>query len=87
MGGIWFVDLNQCVGRWEGSVLLVQSPSYFTPFALTSTYLQELSHPVQPERFHTLYGVLFASTDEAGRGGDLYRNNHATFYLGRADDP
>jgi mediator of RNA polymerase II transcription subunit 17 len=21
IGGIWFVDLNRCVGRWEGSVL------------------------------------------------------------------
>lgn len=21
LGGVWFVDLNRCVGRWEGSVL------------------------------------------------------------------
>ncbi|KAJ6536623.1 subunit 17 of mediator complex-domain-containing protein [Mycena sp. CBHHK59/15] len=30
VGGIWFIDLSRCVGRWEGCVLYVPCPTHFS---------------------------------------------------------
>lgn len=65
VGGTWFVDLNRCVGRWDGCVLCV-----------SSIHFEPKTSSLDDRNFRILYGddfaidcVAFRLDDVTGRHG------------------